>query len=82
MPAATARNRPLTSRLAHRLVLCASLLGCAALAACGHRTTNVIVGPSTKIAQGQQLIDLQRTLDLGAINQSECEQIRAKLLHR
>jgi hypothetical protein len=65
-----------------RLALCASLLCCAALAACSHRTTNVIVEPSTKITEGQQLIDLQRALDQGAVTQREYDEIRAKLLRR
>ena len=65
-----------------RLALCASLLCCAALTACGHRTTNVIVEPSTKITEGQQLIDLQRALDQGAVTQREYDEVRAKLLRR
>jgi len=65
-----------------RLALCASLLCCAALTACSTHRTDVIVESSTKITEGQQLIDLQRALDQGAVTQREYDEVRAKLLKR
>lgn len=59
-----------------------ALLLAATLPACSHRTTEVVVKGTTQITEGQELIDLQRALEAGAINQREYEQVRSKLLRR
>lgn len=66
-----------------RLALCAGLLCCAALTtACSSHRTDVIVKGTTTITEGQQLIDLQRALEQGAVTQREYDEVRAKLLNR
>lgn len=65
-----------------RSVLCLALVLGASLTACSHRTTEVVVKGTTRITEGQELIDLQRALDVGAINQREYDHVRAKILRR
>ena len=57
------------------LLACGALLG-----GCGG-DTNVIQG-TTSISKGQELTDLQRALNEGAITQSEYDSLRAKVMRR
>jgi hypothetical protein len=63
------------------VVLIAALLACAALTACGSTTTVKVQGTST-ISKGQELTDLQRALDEGAISKDEYESVREKIVKR
>nr|WP_295074720.1 SHOCT domain-containing protein [uncultured Roseateles sp.] len=58
-------------------ILAAGLAGCAS----SSRST-VTVQDSTKITKGQELVDLQRALDQGAITQGEFEELRQVILRR
>jgi len=58
-----------------------SVLALASLESCGGHT-NVKVQGTTTISKGQELSDLQRALELGAISQSEYDSLRAKLMRR
>ena len=51
------------------------------LVACGS-STDVIVKGSTKITKGQELTDLQRALNEGAISQREYEELRTVIMRR
>ena len=51
------------------------------LAGCGGDT--VVTNPNTtNISQGQELTDLQRALDAGAINQKEYDELKKVVLKR
>ena len=62
------------------LALCASLMlgGCLSL---GGGDTTVVQG-STTVSKGQELTDLQRALNAGAITQREYDELREKILRR
>ncbi|MFO1319386.1 MAG: hypothetical protein U1F52_07210 [Burkholderiales bacterium] len=59
----------------------AAALILASLAACGGDTV-VKVEQSTQISKGWELKDLQKALDAGAINKSEFEKVKEKILKR
>jgi hypothetical protein len=59
----------------------ASLAACAALAAgCGGDT--YVQQASTPISKGQELTDLQRALQEGALTQREYDDLRARIMRR
>jgi hypothetical protein len=62
-------------------ILPAALLCTALLGGCGGGT-NVQVQGTTTISKGQELTDLQRALNDGAITQSEYDAVRAKIMKR
>lgn len=65
-----------------RLLLCA-LAACAALAGCGSSSkANVTVTGTTTVSTGQELIDLKRALDEGAISQRDYDKVHKILLSR
>jgi hypothetical protein len=49
------------------------------LAACGSRTE--VIAPTVNVSIGQQLIDLKKARDSGAISQSEWESQKKKLIN-
>ena len=51
------------------------------IAGCGGDTYVKVQGTST-VSKGQELTDLQRALNEGAINQSEYDRLRGKILNR
>lgn len=57
------------------LFSCALLTGCAG-------DTMVNVPTSTKITKGQELADLQRALDAGAVSEREYRRLREALMDR
>jgi len=61
--------------------LVASFVVAAMLTACAS-STDVIVKGSTKITKGQELTDLQRALNEGAITQREYEELRTVIMRR
>nr|WP_295080446.1 hypothetical protein [uncultured Roseateles sp.] len=63
------------------LLLAAGLLA-AGLTGCGTSQSTVTVQDSTKITKGQELVDLQRALDQGAVTQREFEELRQIILRR
>ena len=71
-------NRPLRSALpAATLVLLAALSGCGSSS-----KANVTVKGSTTVSVGQELLDLKRALDEGAISQRDYDKVRTILLNR
>jgi hypothetical protein len=55
----------------------------ASLSACGSSSkANVTVKGTTTISTGQELLDLKRALDEGAISQRDYDKVRAILLGR
>ena len=52
-----------------------------ALAACGS-TTNLKVEESTRITKGQELTDLLKARELGALSDSEYQALRARIMRR
>ena len=63
------------------VLLAAALLLCAFLSGCGSDTTVKVQG-STTISKGQELTDLQRAMNEGALSQEEYDTVRAKILKR
>ena len=63
------------------LILPAALACLALLAGCGG-DTNVRVEGSTSISKGQELTDLQRALNEGAITQGEYDSLRSRIMRR
>ncbi|MCW5591103.1 MAG: hypothetical protein KIS74_03295 [Burkholderiales bacterium] len=63
------------------LIVPAALAGLVLLAGCGG-DTNVRVEGSTSISKGQELTDLQRALNEGAITQSEYDTLRSRIMKR
>lgn len=72
---------PETPTMKKALVLPAAIACLALLAGCGG-DTNVRVEGSTSISKGQELTDLQRALNEGAITQSEYETLRSRIMKR
>jgi hypothetical protein len=54
---------------------------CLALTACGS-TTNLKVEESTRITKGQELTDLLKARELGALSDSEYQALRARIMRR
>ena len=66
-----------------RLLLSSLLAACVGLAACGSSSkANVTVTGTTTVSTGQELIDLKRALDEGAISQRDYDKVRKILLDR
>ena len=63
------------------LIVPAALAVLVLLAGCGG-DTNVRVEGSTSISKGQELTDLQRALNEGAITQSEYDTLRSRIMKR
>lgn len=63
------------------LIVPAALAALVLLAGCGG-DTNVRVEGSTSISKGQELTDLQRALNEGAITQSEYDTLRSRIMKR
>jgi ABC-type glycerol-3-phosphate transport system substrate-binding protein len=64
-------------------ILAVALLAALALAGCGSSSkANVTVTGTTTVSRGQELIDLQRALDAGAISKADYDRVREKLLRR
>ena len=59
----------------------AAAIAVALLAACGS-TTNLTVQESTTITKGQELSDLLRALNEGALTQREYEWLRDRIMRR
>ncbi len=59
----------------------AALMTTAFISGCG-TDQHVTVQGTTTISKGQELTDLQRALNDGAINQAEYDSLRAKILRR
>jgi len=59
------------------LAACLATTGCVS-----HSRADVTVTGTTTISKGQELTDLQRALEAGAISQSDYEKVRAKILKR
>lgn len=57
------------------------LLGCLLLAGCGGDTYVKVQGTTT-ISKGQELADLQRALDEGALDRSDYDLLRQRILAR
>jgi hypothetical protein len=53
------------------------LLACGALAACG---STDVVAPTMNVSIGQQLIDLKKARDSGAISQAEWDQQKQRII--
>jgi hypothetical protein len=62
------------------ILLPAVFVALAGLAGCGG-DTNIVQGPTT-VSKGQELTDLQRALQEGAITQGEYDTLRARILRR
>lgn len=66
---------------AHLLVLAALFAGATSFAGCRGGGANVQQNVTT-VSQGQELEDLKRALDQGAITQDEYEKLQKKILKR
>ena len=65
------------------IVCCAALVfGTLVTSGCSSSRTNVTVQESTSISKGQELTDLQRALNEGAITEREYERVRGILFKR
>ncbi|MBP9906696.1 MAG: hypothetical protein KBF66_14135 [Rhodoferax sp.] len=65
------------------IVCCAALVfGTLVTSGCSSSRSNVTVHESTSISKGQELTDLQRALNEGAITEREYESVRKVLLNR
>lgn len=63
------------------MITAAALASLALLGGCGG-STNVQVQGTTTISKGQELTDLQRALNEGAIDQREYDTLRARVMRR
>jgi hypothetical protein len=60
-----------------------ALAACLTLAGCGSSSkANVTVTGTTTVSNGQELIDLKRALDEGAISARDYEKVRKLILER
>jgi len=60
-----------------------SIAACVLTTGCVSRSrAEVTVTGTTTISKGQELSDLQRALEAGAISQADYEKVRAKILKR
>jgi hypothetical protein len=59
-----------------------AILSATLLSGCGGGDTHIKVQGSTQITKGQELTDLQRALNEGAINQKEYDSLRKIILKR
>lgn len=63
------------------IILPAALLSLALLGGCGGDTYVKVEGTTT-ISKGQELTDLQRALNDGAVTQGEYDSLRVKIMRR
>jgi hypothetical protein len=64
-------------------VAAVAMAACVATTGCISRSrADVTVTGTTTISKGQELTDLQRALEAGAISQADYEKVRAKILRR
>lgn len=66
----------------HHLHLIGAVVLTFMLAACASSSNRVTVQESTKISKGQELNDLQRALNEGALTPSEYESLRQIIMQR
>jgi hypothetical protein len=67
------------------LIAVFALAACATLAGCGSwawSKADVTVTGTTTISRGQELTDLKRALDEGAISKRDYDKVREKILRR
>lgn len=70
------------TRFEHRRTACLALAtACLALTACGS-TTQVRVEESTRITKGQELTDLLKARQEGALSESEYQDLRSRIMRR
>jgi len=66
-----------------RLIVAIALAAPLALAGCGSSSkANVTVTGTTTVSKGQELSDLQKALEQGAISQKDYDKVRAIILKR
>lgn len=66
-----------------RWIVAVALAACAVITGCGSSSkANVTVTGTTTVSKGQELTDLQRALEEGAISKSDYDKVRAKILRR
>jgi hypothetical protein len=66
-----------------RALIALFLAACVALAGCGSSSrANVTVKGATTVSKGQELLDLQRALEEGAISQRDYDRVRKIILER
>jgi outer membrane murein-binding lipoprotein Lpp len=66
-----------------RFLLVAALAACLVLPGCASSSkANVTVTGTTTVSKGQELTDLQRALEEGAISQRDYDKVRAIILKR
>ena len=64
-------------------VVVIAVAACVATTGCVSRSrANVTVTGTTTVSKGQELTDLQRALEAGAISQADYDKVRAKILRR
>ena len=64
-------------------VVAVAIAACAVTTGCISRSrADVTVTGTTTISKGQELTDLQRALEAGAISQADYAKVRAKILKR
>jgi hypothetical protein len=64
-------------------VVAVAMAACLVTTACVSRSrADVTVTGTTTVSKGQELTDLQRALEAGAISQADYERVRAKILKR
>lgn len=64
-------------------LLAVAMSACLMSAGCVSRSrADVTVTGTTTVSKGQELTDLQRALEAGAISQADYEKVRAKILKR
>ena len=67
----------------NHMIIALGVAACLTLTGCVRSSkTKVTVTGTTTISKGQELTDLQRALDAGAISQSDYDSVRSKLLKR
>ena len=67
----------------NHMIIALGVAACLTLTGCvSSSKTKVTVAGTTTISKGQELTDLQRALDAGAISQSDYDSVRSKLLKR
>lgn len=74
--------KPIKQAKSLMTVLLAGLLSLGLAACASSSRSTVTVQDSTKITKGQELVDLQRALEYGAITQGEFEELRQIILRR
>jgi len=67
----------------NHMIIALGVAACLTLTGCvSSSKSKVTVTGTTTISKGQELTDLQRALDAGAISQRDYDSVRAKLLKR